>query len=162
MICPSCKADSEGCAYCPNCGTPLTQQGYQNAPPNQRTYTSPDQTYYSNQYKYQQNQQAPPNANNTYNTPPQNQCEAPAYNQPQTVNYYYAGMPVSRKSRLATLLLAIFLGVIGVHRFYVGKVGTGILWLFTGGFFGIGYIVDIILIACGSFRDSYGFPIVRW
>ena len=60
----------------------------------------------------------------------------------------------SEKSWLATLLLCIFLGEFGIHRFYVGKVGTGLLYLFTLGLFGIGIIVDIIMIAVGSFTDK--------
>ncbi|MBQ3755018.1 MAG: TM2 domain-containing protein, partial [Clostridia bacterium] len=39
----------------------------------------------------------------------------------------------SPKSRLVATLLCFFLGGLGIHRFYVGKVGTGILYLFTGG-----------------------------
>ncbi len=65
------------------------------------------------------------------------------------------------KSKLATLLLCIFLGEIGVHRFYVGKIGTGILWLLTGGIFGIGWIVDIILIATDNFKDSQGMDLQK-
>lgn len=41
-------------------------------------------------------------------------------------------------------LLHIFLGIFGIHRFYMGKVLTGILWLVTGGLFGIGYIYDTL------------------
>lgn len=69
---------------------------------------------------------------------------------------------VSPKSRLAALLLCIFLGTLGVHRFYVGKVGTGVLWLFTLGCFGIGWLIDVILIACGSFSDSAGLLVLDW
>lgn len=39
-------------------------------------------------------------------------------------------------------LLQTFLGVFGIHRFYLGKVGTGIIWLLSGGLLGIGYIYD--------------------
>ena len=67
--------------------------------------------------------------------------------------------PAAGKSWLVTLLLCVFVGALGVHRFYVGKIGTGILWLLTGGCLGIGWIVDIIVIACGNFRDSHGAPI---
>ena len=65
------------------------------------------------------------------------------------------------KSKLATLLLCIFLGEFGVHRFYVGKIGTGILWLLTGGVFGIGWIVDIIMIATDGFKDSHGMDLQK-
>ena len=63
---------------------------------------------------------------------------------------------VSDKSKVAALLLCIFLGGLGVHRFYVGKIGTGIVWLLTGGVFGIGWLVDIIIIAVGKFKDKEG------
>jgi hypothetical protein len=69
---------------------------------------------------------------------------------------------VSERSRLIALLLCLFLGYFGVHRFYVGKFGTGVLWLLTGGLFGIGYVVDAILIALGNFRDKEGLRLVFW
>ncbi len=70
--------------------------------------------------------------------------------------------PVSYKSRTVALLLCIFLGGLGIHRFYVNKIGTGVLWLFTGGCFGIGALVDFILILCGSFTDKFGAVVLRW
>lgn len=63
---------------------------------------------------------------------------------------------VSSKSRLIDLLLCIFLGGIGAHRFYEGKIGTGILYLFTAGLFGIGTLVDLIMIIVGSAKDKTG------
>jgi TM2 domain-containing membrane protein YozV len=61
-----------------------------------------------------------------------------------------------QKTRTTALLLCIFLGGLGAHRFYVGKIGTGILWLLTLGFGGIGTIVDLICIICGTFTDEFG------
>lgn len=60
------------------------------------------------------------------------------------------------KSKTTTLILAILLGGLGVDRFYVGKIGTGILKLLTGGGFGIWWLVDIILIATGKYTDKDG------
>ena len=60
------------------------------------------------------------------------------------------------KNWLATVLLCLFLGGIGVHRFYVGKVGTGILQLITLGGCGIWTLIDLIMIITGSFTDKDG------
>lgn len=68
---------------------------------------------------------------------------------------------VSEKSKTTDLLLCIFLGTLGVHRFYEGKIGTGILWLCTLGLFGIGWIVDIVMIVTNKAKDKYGLPIVN-
>ncbi len=69
---------------------------------------------------------------------------------------------ISPKSRLAALLFCVFLGVLGVHRFYVGKIGTGILMLLTFGGLGIWTLIDLILIIVGSFRDKDGRRVFRW
>ena len=65
----------------------------------------------------------------------------------------------SEKAFVATLLLCVLLGGFGIHRFYVGKTGTGILMLLTLGGLGIWSFIDLILIATGSFKDSQGLPI---
>lgn len=63
----------------------------------------------------------------------------------------------SIKSWLVTLLLCIFLGNLGIHRFYVGKFGTGLLYLLTCGLFGIGSFVNLIFIITKKFTDSDGY-----
>lgn len=62
----------------------------------------------------------------------------------------------SSKSRIIAFLLCFFFGLIGLHRFYVGKIVTGILWLLTGGLFGIGAVIDFFVIIFGGFRDANG------
>ena len=69
---------------------------------------------------------------------------------------------MSSKSRLAAALLCAFFGEFGFHRFYVGKIGTGLIWLCTAGVFGIGWVVDLIFIICGEFRDKHGFKLINW
>ena len=63
---------------------------------------------------------------------------------------------VSEKGFVPTVLLCFFLGVLGIHRFYVGKIGTGILQLVTLGGLGIWTMIDIILIIVGKFTDRNG------
>lgn len=60
------------------------------------------------------------------------------------------------KRKTTALLLSIFLGELGFDRFYLGKIGTGLLKLITAGGAGIWWIVDIILIASGSMKDKQG------
>jgi len=68
----------------------------------------------------------------------------------------------SDKSRLVAFLLCTFLGYLGAHHFYVGKVGIGILLLLTAGIGGLGVFIDWILILVGSFKDENGNEVSNW
>jgi len=69
---------------------------------------------------------------------------------------------VSDKSRLVAFILCFFLGTLGVHRFYVGKTGTGILMILTLGGLGLWTFIDLIMIAVGVFTDRDGRRLFRW
>lgn len=63
---------------------------------------------------------------------------------------------ISNKSKGVAAALCFLLGGLGIHRFYVGKIGTGILYLCTLGLGSVGVIYDFIVILCGSFKDKDG------
>ncbi|MBQ8979606.1 MAG: TM2 domain-containing protein [Oscillospiraceae bacterium] len=64
------------------------------------------------------------------------------FNQNNNQNMY---VPAGAKNKWVTFFLTLFLGWIGVHRFYEGKIGSGLLWMFTLGLGGFGYFVDLII-----------------
>lgn len=71
---------------------------------------------------------------------------APGYQNQQTQVVINNVTPRQLKSKWAALALCFFFGLIGAHKFYEGKTGMGILYLFTGGLFGIGAIIDFIIL----------------
>lgn len=66
------------------------------------------------------------------------------------------------RKRSTLFLLCFFAGVFGFHRFYAGKIGTGFIYLFTAGLFGIGALADAILILAGGFKDINGVVVKEW
>ena len=62
----------------------------------------------------------------------------------------------SIKNYGVTLVLALVFGAFGGHRFYAGKVGTGILFLITVGLLGVGWLIDVLTVAFGNFTDKSG------
>ncbi|AEI11192.1 MULTISPECIES: TM2 domain-containing protein [Cellulomonas] len=77
------------------------------------------------------------------------------------MSQYPAAPGTSPKNLLVATLLAFFLGTLGIHRFYVGKVGTGIAMIFTLGGLGIWTLIDFIMLLVQSFKDSDGLTL-RW
>ncbi|MBC7362047.1 MAG: TM2 domain-containing protein [Candidatus Aminicenantes bacterium] len=69
---------------------------------------------------------------------------------------------MSEKSRFVTFLLCWVFGIFGGHRFYVGKTGTGVIWLLTLGCLGIGVLIDLIFILLGKFYDAQNKPVLAW
>jgi len=132
---------------------------------------NPEQPPYG-QPPYQQpstNYSGQPNEQPQYGQPQYGQGQ-PQYGQQQYgqqpfVQNQYGGPPMAnygqQKDWLTTLLLAIFLGGLGVHRFYTGHTVYGVIQLLTGGGCGIWWLIDILLIATNSYTDSKGVPLRR-
>lgn len=72
------------------------------------------------------------------------------------VKNYEAGKPMAGRSQLVALLLVIFLGYLGIHRFYLGYTGIGVIQLFTAGGFGIWFLIDLIRIVIGDLQPKGG------
>jgi TM2 domain-containing membrane protein YozV len=91
------------------------------------------------------------------------QWQAPPYPMQQQYAPYPGQVPLMaiepQKSWIATVLLCQFLGTLGVHRFYTGRIISGIFQLLTFGGFGIWVLIDLIMIISGDFKDSYNRPL---
>lgn len=74
----------------------------------------------------------------------------------EPLEYTQINQHLSPKSGKIALIFCILFGLLGIHRFYVGKIGTGILTLITGGFLGLWNIIDLILLIKNKFKDKEG------
>ena len=68
--------------------------------------------------------------------------------------------PYAFKSRWTAFFLCLTLGWLGIHRLYIGKIGTGIIYALTFGCLGFGWFMDLFAILCGAFRDKSGYPLM--
>ncbi|MEG1777499.1 MAG: TM2 domain-containing protein [Angelakisella sp.] len=144
MLCPKCNKDFDT-RFCPSCGySPDVSEsaGTVTAVANSQSTTSrqPDNETAQPQAAYQ----PPPIIINNNNTASASATAVVAGNN---------GVP---KHKWVAFFLCLLFGMFGVHRFYVGKVGTGILYLLTLGFLGIGIALDLFMILMGSFTDKRG------
>lgn len=152
MYCRNCgKEISEDTKFCPECGTCTDLVPLQTAVPQ-----APQQTavpYAPQQAAWPQQPAVPQQP--VINIINQNTSN----NQNTNVNAGAGYTGYIRKNKWVAFFLCLLLGEFGFHRFYVGKIGTGIIWLFTMGFFGIGWFIDLIMILFGGFRDKAGQPL---
>jgi hypothetical protein len=72
------------------------------------------------------------------------------------------GPEISERSRGVALILGVFGGFLGLHRFYAGKIGTGIAQILTLGGMGVWWLYDLVLVVAGEFRDIHDLRIRRW
>lgn len=159
MKCPYCAADyAHGEVRCSYCRSVLPQpaQAFQAPHVNQAPPVPPMQ--------YAPQASRPVQIIN-YNFVPSMTAQAPSspyYDHQQLVQPMVSrnGMASTRNKGML-LLLCMFGGYLGIHHFYAGRVGKGILYLLTGGLFTIGWMIDLLTIIFGTFRDGDGLPI-KW
>jgi len=99
-----------------------------------------------------------PDRSTTDDPPPQATPPRP----PQASSSVEAASPYNRAIALVMCLLGFAIPIHGLHRFYTGKILTGIVWLCTVGLFGIGQLVDLVLLVVGQFRDARGRLVLTW
>ena len=165
LFCADCLVEVNGRMYCKNDVEKVVNEAQdgakrQQSQDQQQPYGQ--QSYGQQSYGQQAYGQQGPYAQSPYGQQPYAQQP---FVQPIHIHNegaYPAGMNAyyPYRKRWVAALLCLLLGVLGVHRFYVGKIGTGLLWLFTGGFFGLGVLLDLIIIICGGFRDKSYMPLI--
>lgn len=81
--------------------------------------------------------------------------------QPQAMGTIMPAQPMaSDKDWIVTLVLSILVGGLGIDRFYTGSIGLGILKLITFGGLGLWWLIDLIMLVTGNYRDGDGLPIM--
>ena len=171
LRCPYCDSVANtGTAYCPKCGMTTSPQDttcaycgekFSAAPDLGEPKAQPQTPPQAQQQQYRQPQSAPTVPPYIPSTPPAQQRTTYGntnYNTTRTT------MPTAQqgdRSFLVTLLLCLFAGYLGVHRFYTKNWVAGIIQLLTGGMCGIWWLIDLILIAVGTYRDGDGLPLQK-
>ncbi len=148
----------------------------QSYPPSQERHEQPPEGAYQG-YQQPEYQQTQPEYQKPGYQPTQQAYQQPGYQQPYQPGYqpgypqpyqqpgypqqYPPGVPygAQQKDWLMTLLLCIFTGIFGVHRFYTGHIGIGIIQLLTAGGCGIWTLVDLIMIVTDNYKDANGLPL---
>ena len=96
--------------------------------------------------------------------PPPPPAHAPppqAYGAPAQHHVGPGGQPVSDKQWIVALILNFFLGYLGLHRFYTGHIGIGVIQLLTWGGCGLWWLLDFIMLLTGSYKDSNNLPLKK-
>ncbi len=166
MVCNRCGRDRETKdTYCTHCGADFSDFGTAKrgiilngvpvddaGTPKKRSVVQEVQAEVQAQARRTANAQNPktPTANRTAN---QWQRQIGQW---KKANAHGDSSVISPRKKSIAIILCLCLGFLGMHRFYAGKHISGILYIFTYGFYGIGIIFDLAMILTGKFKDGQG------
>lgn len=141
MFCVKCGTEYDG-KFCPNCGEAAPKKRF--CPKCGATIDDPQQSTCGNCGTH-----VPPVTEPSHDTAGKG-AEQPTIiinNENTNINNNLnAALQKRVKNKWVSFCLCLFLGFFGAHKFYEGKIGMGVLYLFTLGLFGIGWLIDIVLI----------------
>lgn len=164
MTCPNCGLDNQQGAYCKNCGQFLDRT----ASEREQTTAETEPTIESPQASTPSVAPSLPKTNKaglsqeTIKEEPKTEIPSSAPNDSKPAAETSQAKVVSdpaNKEFLTVWLLSVLVGFIGVDRFYVGKIGTGVLKLLTWGGYGLWTLIDIIFVLTGQTKDKQGNPL---